>query len=183
MRSVVNETIYLVPGGAVYYSRNEYPFYSEKYPYIIKLNNSTTNSKCGLKFTACFLKSSLLMWYLINKIDNTDLFIPEVFRKLRFPAINMRDPTSIAIIQDIENSLDNIQNLEKTFLINLSREKKDSIDAYKILVDNHNKKVAEISYAIDMHIYKIFGFSDDAINIVEDNLRLNNIFLPKIKSH
>jgi len=175
-KSVSNETIYIIPGGGAYYSRKDYPYFSERYQRIIKLHNSSVNSIYGMKFTICYLKSSLLIWYLLNKIDNTDIYVPEVFKKLRFPVVNTNDPQSIAIIHDIENNFDIIQNLEKEFLRQMIQ---ISIESFKEFANQHNRNVDEIAYSIDKGIYKIFDFSDDAINIVEDNLRLNNIYIPR----
>ncbi|OGP13912.1 MAG: hypothetical protein A2052_00540 [Deltaproteobacteria bacterium GWA2_54_12] len=42
----------------------------------------------------------------------------------------------------------------------------------------HNRKVDTLAYVIDKVIYKLIGLSEHDIDIIEQNLRLNEIYLP-----
>ena len=177
LTSTPQETIYIVPGGALYYSKRDYPFFFEEDHRILKLHESTNNSRYGLKFTVCFLKSTLLLWHLTNKFDDIDFFRPQIFRELRFPAIDMRRPQSAKTIRGIEDSFDKILNLERDFL--LAVRKCNDPKAMQDLTDQHNKKVDQLAYCIDLKLYSLLGFSQDSIKVIEDNIRLNKIYLPQ----
>ena len=181
LSSSPQETIYIVPGGGVYYSKRDYPFFLEENRAILKLHKSTNNSRYGMKFTVCFLKSTLLLWHLINKFDDIDLFQPKTFRKLRFPVINMRRPESVKTIREIEDSFDKILNLEGECLIAVRKCK--GAEAQQNLLDQHNKKVDELAYSIDLNFYSLLGLSQDSVKVIEDNIRLNKIYIPEFSDH
>ncbi len=174
--SIPRETIYVIPGGGIYYSNRDYPFFSERYGQIIKLYKTSVDSNYGMKFTTCFLKSSFLLWYLKNKHDDIDLFTPDIFNNLRFPILNIKDPHTIEIIDSINKDFDIIVKLETTFLTGLNKIKKDEFIQY---AEEHNKRVDEVSHNIDASIYKLIGLSADEIITIESNLWLNGIYIPK----
>ncbi len=171
------ETIYVIPGGGVYYSKKDYPFFSQESAEILKLYESTNNSRYGMKFTVCFLKSTLLIWHLINKFDDINLFQPKIFRNLRFPVLNMRRPESVKTIREIEDSFDRIIGLEKDFLIAVR--KCNGKEAKQELLIQHNKKVDKLAYSIDLNLYSLLGYSQDDVMVIEDNVRLNKIYIPE----
>ncbi len=175
-RSTPKETIYVVPGGGVYYSNKDYPFFSERYSQIIKLHKQSIDSAYGIKFTTCFLKSSFLLWYMKNKHDDIDLFAPNIFNNLRFPVLNTKNPRTVEIINSINEDFDIIVKLETAFLIGL---KKIKVDELRLYFDEHNERVDEVAHHIDDSIYKLVGLSDDNIITIENNLRLNGTYLPK----
>ncbi len=181
LSSLPEETIYIIPGGGVYYSKKDYPFFFEKNGVILKLHKSTNNSRYGMKFTVCFLKSSLLLWHLINKFDDIDLFQPKIFRELRFPVINMRRSESVKTIREIEDSFDKILKLERGYLIAAHKCKGE--EAQLDLVNQHNKKVDELAYSIDLNFYSLLGLSQDSVKVIEDNIRLNKIYIPAFSNH
>lgn len=160
----------------MYYSNRDYPFFSERYEQIIKLYKTPKASKYSMKFTVCFLKSSFLLWYLMNKYDDIDLYKPTIFKNLRFPVLNFKRPDIHEILHTIESNFDEIVNLETTFLINLNKVKEDERDEYIV---EHNGRVDTFSYDIDNLIYRLIGLSNDDIVTIENNLQLNNIYLPK----
>ena len=174
--SIPRETIYLIPGGGIYYSHRDYPFYSERYGFIIKLYKESIDSKYGIKFTTCFLKSSFLLWYIKNKYDDIDLFKADIFNKLRFPVLNTKNPHTIEIIDSINKDFDIIVKLETSYLIGMNKIKKDEFSQY---TEEHNKRVDEVAHHIDDSIYKLIGLSADEIITIENNLRLNDIYLPE----
>jgi len=177
--SIPRETIYVIPGGGIYYSNRDYPFFSERYGQIIKLYKKSIDSKYGIKFTTCFLKSSFLLWYLKNKYDDIDLFTPAIFSNLRFPVLDIKNPHTAEIIDSINKGFDIIVKLEATFLIGANKLKKDEIDEYNEYIKEHNKRVDEVAHQIDDSIYKLVGLSADEIITIENNLRLNDIYLPE----
>lgn len=174
-RSVLKDTIYIVPGGGLYFSNRDYPFFSERYGQIIKLCKESLPSKYNVKFTVCFLKSSFLLWYLKNKHDSIDLFETDIFNNLRLPALNMKRPDTIEIINSINDNFDKIVGLETTFLLNMKNVKKDDIMNY---FTEHNLRVDKLAYEIDRLIYKLLNLSSNDISTIEQNLRLNEIYLP-----
>lgn len=174
--SIPRETIYIVPGGGIYYSNRDYPFFSESYGQIIKLYRKSIDSKYSMKFATCFLKSSFLLWYLKNKYDDIDIFAPNIFHGLRFPVLNIKDPQTLEIIDSINRNFDIIVKLETTLLIGQNNVKQEEYTQY---INEHNKRVDEVAHYIDDSIYKLIGLSSDDIITIEDNLRLNGIYVPK----
>lgn len=177
------ETIYIVPGGAVFYSTKNFQFFSESLPNILKISGDI---KPSAKFIVAFLKSSFNLWYLKNKLDNIDIFQPEVFNNLRLPVINLKHSDSSQAINEIHNSIDEIIKLESNYLVkqrkyNIKDDKQREI--LSKLTTEHNSKVDLIAYDIDKLIYKLLDLSENQINVIEENLRLNDIYLPPLSRH
>ena len=174
--AIPRETIYVIPSGGIFYSKRDYPFFSEHYGQIIKLYKTSIDSKYDMKFITCFLKSSFLLWYMKNKYDNVDFFSPDIFNNIRFPVLNMKNPHTVEIMESINKDFDIIFKLETTFLIGLNKLKEDEMHQY---AKEHNGKVNEVAHHIDDSIYKLIDLSEDEIITIENNLRLNGIFVPK----
>lgn len=173
--SIPRETIYVIPGGGIYYSNRDFPFFSPRYSQIIKLYKESIASEYGIKFTTCFFKSSFLLWYVKNKYDDIDFFTPAIFNNLRFPVLNTKNPHTVEIIDSINKDFDIAVKLETTFLIGMKKIRKDELHQY---FDEHNKRLDEVAHHIDDSIYKLIGLSADEIITIENNLRLNGIYLP-----
>jgi hypothetical protein len=176
-RSVDRETIYIIPGGAAYYSVRDYPFYSELGGVMLKLHNTEKNAPYGIQFTLCFLKSSLLLWYCKNKFDDTDLFDPQIFDKLRLPTIHTENPSNAAKLRHLKACFEEILSLERKYLVTVQKSKDRELAVKQ--TNQHNSAVEPLAYAIDQTIYQLLGLSAEDIGIIENNLRLNNIFLPQ----
>ncbi|MFC1913246.1 hypothetical protein ACFLX7_03535 [Chloroflexota bacterium] len=170
------KTIYIVPGGGIFYSTQDYPYYSEQCQFIIKLHNSPNAKPHTMKFITCFLKSSFLSWYIKNKYDNLNIFEPRIFNKIRTPLINDTRQGHKNIIMEIISLFDEITSLEFQFLILTRKTKAKDLGQ---LSTQHNSEVDKLAYTIDSHIYKLLGLSDSDIDVIESNLRLNSIFLPQ----
>jgi hypothetical protein len=174
--SILKETIYITPGGAVYYSNRDYPFFSERLAQIIKIHAPMSPST---KFIAAFLKSSFNLWYLKNKLDDIDIYKPEVFNNLRLPMLNMKRPDVIQILNNVQDDFDKILKIESQFLkslTNITGMKPDELNNY---IMQHNSQIDNIAYNIDRQIYQLLDLSKAQITTIEENLRLNSIYLPK----
>jgi len=167
------ETVYIVPGGAVYYSKRDYPFFSERLAQVIKVYGPINPST---KFIAAFLKSSFNLWYLKNKLDDINIYKSEVFNKLRLPKLNTKRPDVIQILKDLQNNFDTILKLEVQVLVKMTSIKEKDLLSY---LNQHNSQIDEIAYNIDKQIYQLLNLSEEQIITIEENLRLNNIYLPK----
>jgi len=174
--SIHRETIYIIPGGGVYYSNRDYPFFSGRFGGVIKLHKNSIATKYNIKFITCFLKSSFLLWYMHNKYDSIDLFTPDIFNNLRFPILNTSNPRTVQTIDAINEDFDIVIKLETTLLAGQNKIKKDELSQY---FDEHNKKVDEVAHHIDTLIYELIDLSTDEIITIENNLRLNAIYLPE----
>jgi hypothetical protein len=175
--SAPKETIYIADGGATYYSTRDYPFFSEQLTQVVKIHGPM---KPSVKFVAAFLKSSFNLWYLKNKLDDIDISKPEVFGHLRLPALNLKRPDVTKILEDLHNNFDIILRLESQLLVKINGLKKDDINS---CIEQHNLQIDEIAYKIDRQIYQLLNLSEEQIATLEENLRLNNIYLPESVSN
>lgn len=178
LKSQKKETIYIVPGGGVYYSRNDCPFFSERYPMIIKIQKLHDNTSYNMKFITCYLKSSFFLWYLKCNYDDIDFFPARIFNTLLLPKINIKRPDHNNLLTNISNSFDQIISLERQYLIEVHKTKQD--EKKLELIAQHNSNVNSIAYDIDKLIYKLIGLSNTDIDAIESNLKLNEIFLPSV---
>jgi len=175
-KSPNREIIYLVAGGAVYYSNKDYPFFSEKVPAVVKLPNTKNNAPYGMAFTTCFLKSSFLLWYSKFKYETYDLLMRPVFENLRLPILPIRQEVCHQLLETINTCFSQILNLEKQYLIQHTRiPRKDRVK----MTEQHNSAVDVIAFNIDRTIYKLLGISDFDVAAIEDYLKLNDIYIPK----
>jgi len=172
------ETVYIVPGGGVYYSKRNYPFFGEGPKRILKLHLHARSSY-ALKFIAAYLKSSFLLWYVLSKLDETDLYLPHVYRKIVIPKVEARAPEHVQIVKEIEGCVEDIMTLERTYLA-ASQE----LAGKRLceLTGEHNAKVDPIAYKIDRAIFQLVGLSTEEIHVVESHLKLSDTFLPMRES-
>ena len=178
-KPLLKETIYIAPGGAVYYSRYDYPFYSNKYPVILKIHRDRMISVYGIRFAVSFLKSSFHLWYLHNRYHNIDLINYDLFSNLRLPIINVNRPSSKEQISLINNTFDAIIKQERRFISEFNKAYIHKKVAVKNeFISNHNIQIEKSFYTIDQAIYKLLDISDKEIDAIESNLRFNNIYLP-----
>ena len=171
------EFINILPGGQVFYSRKDYPFYSDLVPYILKIQSRNEKYFSNI-FITCFLKSSFWLWYALNKFSNFDLYNPKYFRCILLPKINL-NPETKEVIKLIETNFRKIIELEKIFLINTNKIK--GLKRLGLIIEEHNKTIDELAYDIDKNIYKLCKLSDDDIRIIENYLKNNDVYLPVFK--
>jgi hypothetical protein len=173
------DTIYIVPGGGVFFSNKDYPIFSEINQPVLKLYNTKKNCRYGIKFTTCFLKSSFVLWYCNRKFDDCNMFLPEILSHLPLPTLNTKDPEIKDHLDKTERHFSEILDVEKTYLI--TARKMGMSDELKTLTENHNKTIDSLAYEIDKQIYKLLKLNDTEISLIEDDLRLNNFYVPTYK--
>lgn len=88
----------------------------------------------------------------------------------------MKNPHTVETMDSISQDFDAIVKLETTFLIGGKKIKEDELQQY---AEEHNSRVNEIALHIDDSIYKLIDLSTDDIITIENNLRLNSIFIPQ----
>lgn len=174
-KPLMKETIYIIPGGGSYYSKRDYPFFIENHIPVLKLYKTKRNAPYGMKFTACFIKSSLLLWYCKSNFETTNLYSRGVFEKLRLPDIKPSDPDTKALLHELEVLFDKIVSLERRFLIETRLAKKKD---YSQHAEQHNAQVDDLAYQIDCIIYRLANLSSNDIKTIEEYLGLNDIYLP-----
>src|SRR4030043_201036 len=179
-KAKLKETIYIVPQGAIYYSKYDYPFYCKiaRHP-LMKLTPDTLTSFYGMRFLVAFLKSSFCLWYLLNRHGTTDFTDPSVFSTLRLPIITLNRPDSQEQITLINDTFDHIIREEHKFIAEFNKSYvRKNTHVQVEFVNNYNARIAGHFYAIDQAIYRLLGLSDDEIDVVENNLRFNKLYLP-----
>jgi hypothetical protein len=172
------DTIFITSVGGVFFAQSDYPYYSEEIDMHVTKIYSFFGLPYGMKFITCFLKSSFFLWYVFNKFGNLELLKDEIFKNIRLPILNVENPECAYKIEQIEKNFDDIRNLEKFFLRTFNRIK-ETEDKIKY-VDKHNSSVDPLAYSIDHLIYSLIGLNSSEINLIEENLRLNNIYIPSL---
>lgn len=169
------ETVYVVPGGGVYYSARDHRFYADSHPQILKLHAGSGNAPYGLKFTACFLKSSFFLWYCLTTFGDLDIWNPGIFYDIRLPRLDVEKDETKQHLRVIEGNLRAILALERTFLSKYSSVTSPDIAQF---IEDHNGRVAPLAYNIDLAIYSLLNLSRQEVATVEAGLRLSDAFLP-----
>ncbi|MFA6216418.1 MAG: hypothetical protein WDL87_02030 [Candidatus Omnitrophota bacterium] len=169
------ETIYLIPGGAIFFSKIKYPIFTNNAFKFAVSFSSNAPKEYSTKFIACFLKSSLLLSYCINTFDNLDIFMPEVFRKILIPKVDFNNPESGLKIKRIEKILDEILVFENKFC---SIKCPHDLNIYCQKVILHNMHIDKLAHEIDTIIYSLVNLSSSEIEIIESSLKNNRIYLP-----
>ncbi len=170
------ETIYAVPGGGVFWSNTEISLASDSEIELLKFKSKKQNY--SNKFITCFLKSSLCLWYCLNKYEDIDLYRPKIFEDLILPKIGSTYDSQHKIVANIESFFDDIIQLEKKFLVASRLNKKDARQLK--LIERHNSVVDKKAYSIDRNIFELFHLSQDEVAIIENNLKANDIYLPEM---
>lgn len=164
--------LYVIPGGAVFYSESELNYYNGDDMPILKIDVS---DQYPMKFLCAFLKSSFFLWYVKNKFGDFDFFPSDIFNCIDIPILHLKNPEDKKLIENIENNVDEIIKLEKKFL---------SID-WKVLtgeqanneVNKHNGKTSEIFMNIDNLIFNLLKIGKEEICVIKENLKANGIYM------
>lgn len=173
------EFINILPGGQVFYSKKDYPFYSDLVPYVIKIKTDNKTIYSNI-FITCYLKSNFLLWYTLNKFSDFNIFKANVFKSILLPRIKL-NPATKKIMESNEVKFKEIIELEKIFLINSNKIK--DLDKLSSKIDEHNKAISKLAYNIDENIYKLCNLNNNDIEIIENYLRNNNIYIPDFEKH
>jgi len=163
------ETIYVVPGGAVFYCNELLKVYTDN-QFVILTFSPINHKLYSAKLISAFLKSSFFLWYCINKFDSMDTFRPVIFKNILLPDIDA-SPSNKTLVKSIEVLVDEILAIESKFLMIKEASDKD--------IEAHNSLADEIFRKIDENIYSLIGLSQADIGIVEECLIGNNIYLSK----
>jgi hypothetical protein len=169
------ETVYLVPGGGVFYSKRSYPYYCDIKSSILKIHKSD-NPLYSMKFITAYLKSSFLLWYLLNKYNDSDLWSPNIYKNIRIPKLRQDTAEDVKRIKEIEYNVDEILNLERKYFLACQRANDSKLIE---ITTNHNANVDSFAYAIDHIVFQIIQLSEEEIRTIESHLRLNDLYLPK----
>jgi hypothetical protein len=171
------DIIYIVPGGAVFFSKKNVPFYSEKYPYVIRAK-PTRELNYSAKFATCFLKSSFFIWFCRRTFDDLDIFRPAIFNDIRFPRLIKKK--DIELSKFAEEIFDQILLQESIFLKDIYKIK-ESEQKLK-LIEKHNKVVDIKAHEIDKTIYSLLSLTSEEASIIENDLIINEIYLPQSRN-
>lgn len=168
------ELIYLVPGGGVFLSNKTIVHYNPKGLPILQLEIDKSSDYSN-KLLCAFLKSSFFLWFLLSKYDDINMHDPQIFRKIRLPKLNFKNPLIKSKISIIESEIESIFLIEQDFLkITLTEENCEEI------VFNHNKSIDKHSANIDAMIFELLEIDADIIELIENTLKANQIYLPKM---
>lgn len=163
-------SIYIVPGGAVYYSEKIMHCYNRMGVPVLRI---APRGQYPIKFLCAFLKSSFFLWLLKNKYDDFNLYRKEIMTTIQVPKIHVNNPSENSLIQGIESEFDEICKIEQAFL-------KKEVKNYKDFVSetqSHNKRTQELFYKIDEKIYELLRLKKDEIETINKNLKASNVFL------
>jgi hypothetical protein len=132
-----------------------------------------------------WLKSSLFIWYINRKCNSTNLYEPRVINNLYIPFLKCLLPQS-----NVDKYVQEIIALEEDFLTKTNFKELcencpcDDCDSDEcqanVIVDDHNEKVAELTYKIDCEIFEELQLSDEQIKIISkeiENLGFYNIIV------
>lgn len=164
-----DQTIFIIPGGAVYYANCDYSFYNPESYQMVKIR-SASHDKYSNAFITCFLKSTFFLWYCLHKFDSFDIRKHEIFHEIMIPSINKKIPAVKVNVESIENNFNVILEVEKEFLT-----KKITSEN----INRHNKLIDRHAYEIDKNIYDLINLSKNEIDVVESFLRQNKIHIPQ----
>ena len=168
-----SSNIYIIPGGAIYYSDKDINFYNPNGLPIIKL---TLENIYPIKFLCAFLKSSFLLWFIKNKYNSIDIYAPKIFRNLLIPKLNLENIKQKEIIESIEQLFDEILAKEKEFL---STDLTKFDDKYcEELIKRHNNAVQSNFVEIDKLIFSLLHLGADEVKVINEYLQSSNIFVP-----
>ena len=164
--------LYIIPGGAVFYSESELNYHNNKDLPILKIEVSKDYS---IKFLCAFLKSSFFLWYVKNKYGDFNFYLPEIYNFIDVPLLHPGNLTERGLVSKIETNVDKIIELEKDFLKTKWEAIKDKVN----YIDQHNEETKNYFNEIDESIYKLLKIKEEDVLVIKENLRANNIFVPE----
>ena len=164
--------LYIIPGGAVFYSESELNYQNNKDLPVLKI---VVADNYSMKFLCAFLKSSFFLWYVKNKFGDFDFYQPEIYNNITIPSLHPNNPIEKDLITKIEENVDNIIELEKTFL----RTDWDAVVDFSNYVYQHNEKTKNYFKGIDELIFRLLKLKDEEIIIIKESLRANYIYVPE----
>lgn len=150
---------------------------------VLTIKDNSNNRKALLTFLALYLKSSFILWYSLNQVDTVNIFLPHVLRKIRTPMLNLKNPTHAAHIQSVVSHAEKIIKAEKEFLRECELNKVNNDDSSQLedSIQAHNDGASSLFYSIDREIYDLLQLKENAIDVIERQLRYSKFYVPPIK--
>jgi len=174
------ESIYLVPGGAIFYSINRYPVFTNNTGLAIVFSSQDVHQYSN-RFLVAFLKSSFWLWYCLNKFESHNIIPKDNFRKILIPRINFKNPQQLGIVKNTDILVNKILKREMSLLKHIIvRKNRTNIDKLFKIVNKHNKAIDKVAYEIDRYIYLLVGLAPSEIKTIESDLRNNRLYLPEL---
>jgi hypothetical protein len=167
------ETIYIIPGGATYYSSKKVPFVTELPIRVLTFGAKKTTSYSN-KYLVAFLKSSFMLWYALSKFNSHNLYEPSIFYGLKINNLNTKDKVQTTLVQRIESTVDEVLKLEKAFLVGMASGNKPNE-----FIEQHNLKTDQSAYVIDECIYDLINLTSAEREIIRGFLSTNMIHVPQ----
>lgn len=166
-------------GASYYINAKSWVIQSEK-PIIVIFDNKGT--KISLLVLIAWLKSSLLLFSVLQQYGSSNIFAANVFRGIVTPIFTEEDAE---IVELLENLVGEILRVEREFLVNYRRldtindVTSDSVDLsanQDKLIESHNKQINGIALEIDKAFFEFFSLSEDQIDCVYETIQASNIF-------
>lgn len=170
------ESLFFIPGGAVFYSTKSLNCYYNSSEPVIKL---LIRKNYSIKFLCAYLKSSFYLWYLLNKFNTLDVIPPSSYNCIRIPLVFPNNPDHSSLVQKIEKLFDEIVAEEKDFLAGETKLK--NTEEHLKYIKVHNESVKKLFMQIDELIFALLGISDGEKRTIIESLKVNGIYVPDLK--
>ncbi|MPQ47742.1 hypothetical protein GCQ56_12075 [Marinifilum sp. N1E240] len=166
------ESVYIAPGGGVFYSKRTMPQFNTKGDPVLQLN-MRKETNYSAKFLSAYLKSSFFLWLLTNRHDSINIHEPSIFTELTIPKVDFKNPNTAKLISFVEQEVDLVLKKESDFLkVKLTQENnEEEVMKHNSEIDNHVVK-------IDNAIYDLLELDSDTREIIEITLTANQVYLP-----
>lgn len=155
-------------GGCYLIEKEEWYLYSTEEILVV----TQKDDEYTLKYLTAWLKSSLLLWYLLWKHNSINIFNPKIFESIIVPNRKIK-------IKEICDCVDLILETERDFLNKFnSKIAKDPENFHEQEEDikKHNELVLETAKIIDHFFIEHFSIPESQLQLIANDIKANNIF-------
>ncbi len=185
--NVPKNSILINNNGCVFWVDSDSVVVSEK-----PEKNLVLSLKCPLEmheklcsFVALYLKSTFLFWYILSFTDNINLFVPDVFRRLKIPRLIFKNEKTKELLDSIHQNAFEIMIQEREFLDNLLELKNQGCEDEESdeLVMEFNRVISGQFGAIDQKIYDFMHLKEDEITTIRQRVKYAGYYLDESSSY
>lgn len=171
-------SIIISPWGGVHYVEQDSILIVENDSQCTILHNGE-NKREVMLFTTMFLKSSFVIWLMMNTMNTTNLWDMKALDYIYLPSITNPSERTIASLSIVIKSAEELVKCELELLKNLSLTPKEDFNSISVpMITDHNAKAEKLFYIADLAIYDMLMLNEMEINGIESYLSHMNVFIP-----
>ncbi len=169
--------VILAKGGSHIIDDNEWSYFPLMENSLLLSLHKSVQEQYSLYSILGWLKSSLLIWYMYEIINSTNLYAAQTIKQIPLPRLKCLEPNGA-----VDVTMKDMVQLEFNFLTELNRQTaergidSDNRESLGVLVEDHNKSITQFAKSIDLCLFSELNIDQHESETIYERLRSLSIY-------